>query len=56
VAFCGVSMSSPPKCLSKENSFEGEHNGVNQWCLVLQDLQNLQQLLKTDPPEGVFVG
>jgi len=27
VAFYGVSMSSPPKCRSKENRFEGE----SQW-------------------------
>jgi len=24
VAFCGVLVISPPKCLSKENRFEGE--------------------------------
>jgi len=24
VAFCGVSINSPPKCFSKENKFEGE--------------------------------
>ena len=24
MAFCGVSINSPPKCFSKENKFEGE--------------------------------
>jgi len=27
VAFCGVTISSPPKCFSKENKFVGE----SQW-------------------------
>ena len=59
MTFCGVLLISPPKCLSRENRFEAglrvSHVGVNHKCLVLQDLQNLQQLLKTVLPEGVVV-
>ena len=59
MVFSGVLVISPPKCLSKENRFEGEsHLGRSDAGGFSGSSVHsaVQQLLKTIQPEGVVEG
>jgi len=56
VAFSGVLVISPPKCLSKENKFEGESHWGRSDVGGSSGSQYIQQLLKTVQPEGEVAG
>jgi len=49
-------VNSPPKCFSKENRWKVNQHGIGHKRMALQGLQDLQQLLKAEPSEGVLAG